>query len=72
MSVCLPDMEYSHPPEEGPSLPVEGWLHTLHPRRRKPKLAKKLVLTARAKGCVPQLKRGDSWTSSEALPGSLG
>ena len=30
MPVYLPDVEYSHPPEEGPSPPVEGWLHTLH------------------------------------------
>ena len=26
----LSDMEYSHPPVEGPLLPVEGWLHTLN------------------------------------------
>ena len=37
MSVCLPDAEYSHPPEEGPSLPIEGWLHTLHPKGRETK-----------------------------------
>ena len=30
MPVYLPDMEYSHPPEEGPLSPIEGWLHTLH------------------------------------------
>ena len=30
MPVCLSDAEYSHPPEEGPSPPIEGWLHTLH------------------------------------------
>ena len=30
MPVYLPDAEYSHPPEEGPFLPIEGWLHTLH------------------------------------------
>ena len=29
-SVYLSDAECSHPPKEGPSLPVEGWLHTLH------------------------------------------
>ena len=28
--VYLSDVEYSYPPKEGPSLPVEGWLHTLH------------------------------------------
>ena len=33
MPVFLSDVEYSHPPEEGPSLPVEGWLYTLHWRR---------------------------------------
>ena len=27
--VYLPDAEYSHPCEEGPLLPIEGWLHTL-------------------------------------------
>ena len=31
--VYLSDMEYSHPPEEGPLPPVEGWLHTLNQRR---------------------------------------
>ena len=27
--VHLSDMEYSYPPEEGSSPPVEGWLYTL-------------------------------------------
>ena len=27
--VCLSDAECSYPPKEGPSLPVEGWHHTL-------------------------------------------
>ena len=27
--VYLSDAECSYPPQEGPSLPVEGWLHTL-------------------------------------------
>ena len=27
--VYLSDAECSYPPKEGPSLPVEGWLHTL-------------------------------------------
>ena len=27
--VCLFDAECSYPPKEGPSLPVEGWHHTL-------------------------------------------
>ena len=27
-SVYLSDVECSHPPKEGPSMPVEGWLHT--------------------------------------------
>ena len=30
MPVYLSDAEYSHPPKEGPSPPVEGWLYTLH------------------------------------------
>ena len=30
MPVYLSDVEYSHPPEEGPLPPVERWLHTLH------------------------------------------
>ena len=58
MSVCLPDAEYSHPPEEGPSLPIEGWLHTLHPKEEKPKLAKKPESTAGAQGHAPQMKKG--------------
>ena len=29
VDVYLPDVEYSQPYEEGPSLPIEGWLHTL-------------------------------------------
>ena len=32
MLVYLPDLECSHPHKEGPSPPVEGWLHTLHQR----------------------------------------
>ena len=28
--VYFSDAEYSHPPEEGPLLPVEGWLYLLH------------------------------------------
>ena len=39
MSVYPPDVEYSHPPEEGPLPPMEGWLHTLHPKGRKTKLS---------------------------------
>ena len=35
MTVCLPDAEYSNPPEEEPLLPIEGWLYTLHPKGRK-------------------------------------
>ena len=33
--VYLSDAEYSHPPQEGPSPPVEGWLHTLHQKCQK-------------------------------------
>ena len=29
----LPDMEYSHPQDEGPLPPVEGWLPTLYQRQ---------------------------------------
>ena len=47
--VCLSDRECSYPPEEGPSLPVEGWHHTL--KRSKPEL------TANAQGCA-SLKKG--------------
>ena len=39
MSVCLPDAEYSHPPEEGPLPPIEEWLLTLHPKGRKTKIS---------------------------------
>ena len=28
-NVFLLDAEYSHPYEEGPLLPLDGWLHTL-------------------------------------------
>ena len=34
--VCLSDAECSYPHKEGPSLPVEGWLHTL--KRTRPEL----------------------------------
>ena len=55
-SVYLPDGEYSHPPEEGPLLPLEGWFHTLHLIGKKTKLAKKPELTAGAWGHTPQMK----------------
>ena len=35
MPVYLSDAEYSHPPEEGPLPPVEGWLYTLHQKQQK-------------------------------------
>ena len=31
--VYLPDVEYSHPHDEGPSLPIERWLHPLYQRQ---------------------------------------
>ena len=57
MSVCLPDAEYSHP-EEGPSPPVEGWLHTLHPKGRETKISQETRITAGAQGHAPQMKKG--------------
>ena len=30
MPVYLSDVQYSHPPKEGPLPPLEGWLYTLH------------------------------------------
>ena len=57
--VYLSDTEYSHPPEDGPLPPVEGWLHTLHGWWWKRKSnTKRPESTARAWGCPPQRKGG--------------
>ena len=45
--VYLPDAEYFHPQDAGPSLPVERWPPTLY-RRQQKILTKKPELTARA------------------------
>ena len=71
-SVCLHDAEYCHPPEEGLLPPVEGWLHTLHPKGRETKLAKEAESTARAQGHAPHMKKWNSWTTPKVSPGSLG
>ena len=42
LPVYPPDVEYSHPPEEGPLLPVEGWLYTLHWSWQKPKISQEI------------------------------
>ena len=58
MSVYLPDVEYSHPPEEGPLPPIEGWLHTLHSKGRETK--------------VSQETRIDSWSMRMCSPNEKG
>ena len=57
MSVCLPDLEYSDPPEEGSSLPVEGWLHTLHPKGREIKISQETRIDSQSmRTCSPNEK----------------
>ena len=61
-NACLPPWCGMLPHQKRGSLPpIVGWLHTLHSKQRKPKLAKKPELTAGAWGCACQGKRGDSW-----------
>ena len=72
-SVCLPDTEYSHPPEEGPSLPMEGWLYTLHSKGRKTRISQETGIDSqRMRTCFPNEKGGDSWTTPKVSPSSLG
>ena len=35
VNICLPDAEYSHPQDEGPLPPVEGWLPTFYQGQQK-------------------------------------
>ena len=57
--VCLPDMEYSHPPEEEPLPPIEEWLHTLHPRGRESKISQETRINSQSmRMCSPNEKRG--------------
>ena len=72
-SVCLPDVEYSHPPEEGPLPPLEGWLNTLHPKGRKTKIIQETRINSwSTRMCSPNEIRGDSWTTPKVSPSSLG
>ena len=58
-SVCLPDVECSHPPEEGPSLPIEVWLHTLHPKGRETKISQETTIDSQSmRMCFPTKKGG--------------
>ena len=53
--ICLPDVEYSHPHEEGPSPPVEGWLHTLHWRHWKTEINKETRIDIQSmRTCLPK------------------
>ena len=61
--VSLPDMEYSHPPEEGPSPHVEGWLHTLHSKGRKTKLSQETRIDSQSMRMCSPKKKGSSWTT---------
>ena len=58
-SVCLPDAEYSLPPEEGPLLPMEGWLHTLHPKGRETRISQETRIDSQTmRTCSPNKKGG--------------
>ena len=59
ISVCLPNAEYSHPPEEGPSPPIEGWLHTLHSKGREAKISQETRIDSQSmRMCSPTEKGG--------------
>ena len=69
MSVSLPDMEYSHPLEEGPSLPIEWWLHTLHSKWRKPKISQETRIDSWSMRPCSQQKRGTVGQPPRCHPG---
>ena len=72
ISVCLPDVEYSHPPEEVPSLPIEGWFHTLHSKGRKTQISQETRIDSQTmRMCSPNEKR-NSWTTPKVSPSLLG
>ena len=52
MPVYLSDVEYSHPPEDGPSPLVQGGFIPSIEDNKKQILAKKPEPTARAQGCA--------------------
>ena len=59
MPVSLPDAEYFHPPEEGPSLPIGGWLHTLPSKCRKTKISQETRMDSQStRMCSPRRKEG--------------
>ena len=59
MSVCLPDVEYSHPPEEGSLPPIDRWLHTLHPKGRETKISQETRINSQSiRTCSPNEKGG--------------
>ena len=58
MSVCLPDVKYSHPPEEGPLLPIEGWIQTLHPKGRKTKFSQEIRINSQSTRSCSSNERG--------------
>ena len=57
-SVCLPDAEYSQPQEKGLLLPIEGWLHTLHPKGRKIKISQETRIDSHRTRISHQMKKG--------------
>ena len=58
-SVWLPDAEYSHPPEEGSLLPIEGWVHTLHQKGREAKISQETRINSESmRTCSPNEKGG--------------
>ena len=72
MSVCFHDAKYSHPPEEGPSPPVEGWLQTLHPKGRKTKFSQETRIDSQTMRTCSSDERGDGWTTPKVSPSLLG
>ena len=71
-AISLPDAEYSHPPGEGPSLPIEGWLHTLHSKQQKTRISQETRIDRWSmRTCSPK-KRGGQLETPKVSPSLLG
>ena len=65
--VCLPNAKYSHPPEEGPSLPIEGWLKTLYPKGRKTKFSQETRIDSQSMRMCSSNKRGGELDNPQGI-----
>ena len=70
--LCTSDAECSHPPEEGPLPPVEGWLYTLHQKWWKMKMNKEARIDSQSTGMCSLINKGDSWRNPLSVTQATG